>query len=58
MTLYRFYSIDKDGHVFARAELDCNDDQEALEFAKAMQTPRLEIWDHDRRVGIVSADDN
>jgi hypothetical protein len=58
MTVYRFYSIDQDGHVFARVERDCKDDQEALEFAKAIPTPRLEVWELDRRVGIVSADDN
>lgn len=53
MTLYRFYSIDKDGRVFARVERDCQNDAEALEFARATQTHQIEVWDHDRRVAAV-----
>jgi hypothetical protein len=57
MTLYRFYKVDKRGHVEGLPEaVECFDDTDAVEKAKKRANGRLiEIWDLARRVAVIEA---
>ena len=55
--LYRFYKLDKAGHVAGLPEVvDCTDDIDAAEKAEQRAAGQvIEIWDLARRVAVVGA---
>lgn len=57
MALYRFYKLDKRGHVEGLPEaVECSDDTDAVEKAEKRANGRMiEIWDLSRRVAVIEA---
>lgn len=57
MSLYRFYKIDKDGHIDRAFEtLDCASDHEAVKIAMQRAAAcTIEVWDLGRCVAKVEA---
>jgi hypothetical protein len=51
MTDYRVYIIDDDDHIKRRVDLDCADDDAAIEYAKQyIDGHDVELWQRDRRI--------
>jgi hypothetical protein len=51
MTDYRVYVIGKDGHFVRVVQLDCPDDNSAIESAKQfMDGDGIELWQRDRQI--------
>ena len=57
MTLYRFYKLDRHGHVEGLpTPVECSDDDDAIEKAKERAKNHvIEIWDLKRRVAVIEA---
>ena len=57
--LYRFYKLDKTGHIAGLPEaVDCTDDTDAAEKARQRAANEvIEIWDLARRVAVVGTRD-
>jgi hypothetical protein len=48
---YRAYILRPDGHVHSRVDLDCQDEAQAREKAKALVDGfDVELWELDRRI--------
>jgi hypothetical protein len=48
---YRAYILRPDGHVHYRVDLDCQDEAQAREKAKALVDGQdVELWELDRRI--------
>jgi hypothetical protein len=53
---YRVYVIDQDGHFISAVDLDCADDNAAIESAKQLIDDHgLELWQRDRRIARFNA---
>jgi hypothetical protein len=51
MSDYRVYIISIDDHIVDRIELDCADDDAAIEYAKRyINGQDIELWQMDRRI--------
>jgi hypothetical protein len=51
MSGYRVYVIDDSDHIIDRIDLDCADDNAAIEYAKRYINGRdIELWQMDRRI--------
>jgi hypothetical protein len=59
MAQYRFFFIDPDGHITARLDVECLDDEHALEQAAALleRPAGFEVWEGGRMVGTVRPHD-
>jgi len=56
MSHYRLYLLDKDGHFVRAVDLDCQDDEEALERVAAHKHRHgMELWQGSRQVGSIPA---
>jgi hypothetical protein len=55
---YRIYSVSAEGHIrFAPVTLDCDDDQKAVEHAKAIQNGSiLEVWEGKRQIAVLKSE--
>jgi hypothetical protein len=52
----RVYTIGDDGHFFKSQELECPDDDAAIEAAKQMIDGRdLELWQRARKILVIKA---
>ena len=55
---YRLYFLNDAGHVKFRVELDCEDDDHAIQTARRAADGRaMELWNQDRQVKVFLADD-
>ena len=53
MSSYRLYFLDAEGHIKRRMELDCRDDDEAIEQASKHDLGSgMELWNGSRRVKV------
>jgi hypothetical protein len=54
MPYYYVYHVKTDGHVFSRTTIYADDDEQAVEKARAHLDGRdIEVWDLDRKVGVL-----
>ena len=55
MPTYRAFPVDQAGHVFAPPkEFEARDDVQAIAYGMAFaDSHSVEVWDHERRIGIV-----
>ena len=58
MPTYRAFPVDEAGHVCAPPrEFNARSDVEAIAFAMMhIETHAVEVWDHERRVGVIQPD--
>jgi hypothetical protein len=53
----RIYSVTKRGHIESPVIIDCDDEQAAIERAKAIKNGSdLEVWEGKRRVAVLRGD--
>jgi hypothetical protein len=59
MPIYRIDFLDDEGKTRSTGRVDCRDDQEVLRAAAQVigDHPALEIWDHTRVVGQLTAEE-
>ena len=57
MAHYKFFFLDTDGHINARLDVECHDDEHALEQASAIlrRPAGFEVWEGGRMVGSVAS---
>jgi hypothetical protein len=54
---YRVYALGEDGHIKGRTEIDCPDDDAALERAKNLVDGHaVELWEGSRCIALIDKD--
>ena len=57
---YRFYFLDKNGHIIAGEDIECESNEKAIDCGWDMLAvgdyPRIEVWVRDTRIGLVQAE--
>jgi hypothetical protein len=57
---YRFYFLDKNGHIIAGEDIECESNEKAIDCGWDMLAvgdyPRIEVWVRDTRIGLIQAE--
>ena len=57
---YRFYFLDKNGHIIAGEDIECEGNEKAIDCGWDMLAfgdyPKIEVWVRDARIGLVQTE--